>query len=350
MAETRLQHIDDDTASDGAQATARTHHWDTTGATKTDGEGWRRGGAALISVGTVKKRMAALPDDAREWGRYVGRLYTGEGKRSLLVVEAYAPVSALTSGTSSAAYAQELGRRASEYNGGVAKTRWKCGDPMPNPTADQTAHPKRLMMADLALHLRAHADDPHCTLVLMGDMNVDRDKDQGIGDATCLETMLSALRLWSYAEVRWGAGARHITTRSEGAAHSHIDHVFITDTAATAVDEFAVDNTSVLGNGYGDERGLNHNVLVVDLGVRSFLGIGVDRGKASVTKRRVASKYSEKKRVERFREYATHEFDRRDMDGAFHDLTGNLALDAALRDRDRSEREADEGAPWEALR
>ena len=38
------------------------------------------------------------------------------------------------------------------------------------------------------------------------------------------------------------------------------------------------------------------------------------------------------------------------MDGALNDLIGGLALDAALRDRGRSEREADEGTPWEALR
>ena len=41
------------------------------------GEGWR-GGTALLSVGTAKKRMAARLDDAREWGGYVGRLYTRE--------------------------------------------------------------------------------------------------------------------------------------------------------------------------------------------------------------------------------------------------------------------------------
>ena len=97
---------------------------------------------------TAKKRMTARLDDARHWGRYVGRLYTGEGGRSLLVVETYMSVSTFSPGASSAAYAQELGRRASEYKGGVAKTRWKRGDPMPNPTADQIAHPKRLMMAD----------------------------------------------------------------------------------------------------------------------------------------------------------------------------------------------------------
>ena len=117
------------------------------------------------------------------------------------------------------------------------------------------------------------------------------------------------------------------------------------------MNEFAVDGDSGLGGGYGDERGgLDHNVLVVDLDVRSLLGIGADKKKSAATKRRAAIKYSDKKRVERFREYATNEFARRDLDGALTELIGGLALDAALRDRGRTERELDEGAPWEALR
>ena len=79
MAEAWLQHNDDDTNNGAAQTTARPHYWDTAGATKADGEGWR-GGTALLSVGTVKKRMAACLDDARQWDRYVGQLYTGEGR------------------------------------------------------------------------------------------------------------------------------------------------------------------------------------------------------------------------------------------------------------------------------
>ena len=87
-------------------------------------------------------------------------------------------------------------------------------------------------------------------------------------------------------------------------------------------------------------------MLVVDLDVRSLLEISVDKGKAPVTKRRAAIKYSDKKRVERFRAYATNEFDKRDLDGALNDLIGGLALAAVLRDRGRTEREADEGTPW----
>ena len=77
------------------------------------------------------------------------------------MVEAYVPVSTYSPGTSSTAYAHELGRRAGEYTGGVTKARWQADGPMPNPTNDQIAHPKRLMMADLALHFRAYADNPH---------------------------------------------------------------------------------------------------------------------------------------------------------------------------------------------
>ena len=100
-----------------------------------------------------------------------------------------------------------------------------------------------------------------------------------------------------------------------------------------------------------DRIGSNHSVLVVDLDVRSLLGVGADAKKAAPTKRRAAIKYSDKKRVERFREYATDEFVKRNLDGALTELIGGITfLDAALRDRGRTERELDEGAPWEALR
>ena len=184
----------------------------------------------------------------------------------------------------------------------------------------------------------------------MGDMNVGRDMDQGTDDATSLEAMLTALHLRPCAEIRWGTDARRIATRSEGASLSHIDHIFITDTAATSVHEFAVDEDSGLGTGHGDERGLDRNVLVMDLDVRSLLGVGTDTKTAASTKRREAIKYSDKKRVERFREYATGEFAKRNLDGALTALIGDLALGTALRDRGRTERELDEGAPWEALR
>ena len=110
----------------------------------------------------------------------------------------------------------------------------------------------------------------------MGDINVDRDRDQGTDNAKSLDAMLTVLHLRSCAEIRWGTAARQTATRSEGAPRSHIDHVFITDTAATSVDEFAVDDDSGLGSGHGDERGLDRNVLVVDLDVRSLLGVGTD--------------------------------------------------------------------------
>ena len=65
--------------------------------------------------------MASRLDDTRQWGRYIGRLNTGEGKHTLLVVEAYVPISTYSPGTSSTAYAHVLGRRAGEYTGGVTR-------------------------------------------------------------------------------------------------------------------------------------------------------------------------------------------------------------------------------------
>ena len=64
----------------------------------------------------------------------------------------------------------------------------------------------------------------------------------------------------------------------------------------------------------------------------------------SPSKRRAAIKYGDKKRVGRFREYATDEFVKRNLDGTLTELIGGLTLDTALRDRGRTERELDEGA------
>ena len=111
-----------------------------------------------------------------------------------------------------------------------------------------------------------------------------------------------------------------------------------------------MDEDSGLGTGHGEERGLDHSVLVIDLDVRSLLGVGIDTAKVASTTRRAAIKYSDKKRVERFREYATGGFTKRDMDGALTALIGALELDTALRDRGRTERELNEGAPWESPR
>ena len=44
------------------------------------------------------------------------------------------------------------------------------------------------------------------------------------------------------------------------------------------------------------------------------------------------------------------EFAKRNLDGTLAELIGGLTLDTALRDRGRTERELDEGTPWEALR
>ena len=52
----------------------------------------------------------------------------------------------------------------------------------PKPGSAQLRHPRRLLMADLETHLMHYALDPNCTLILMGDMNIDlctREDDDG---------------------------------------------------------------------------------------------------------------------------------------------------------------------------
>ena len=90
MAEARLQHNDDDTTSDGAQATARPHHWDTRrGRPRRTG---KAGAAGRRCFRWARPRSGwRLAWTTSESGACTsGVLYTGEGKRSLLDVEAYA--------------------------------------------------------------------------------------------------------------------------------------------------------------------------------------------------------------------------------------------------------------------
>ena len=57
-------------------------------------------------------------------------------------------------------------------------------------------------MADLEAHLMHHALDPNCTLILMGDMNIDLCK-RGDDDGPALRLMMTRLGLISCAEARW---------------------------------------------------------------------------------------------------------------------------------------------------
>ena len=97
-------------------------------------------------------------------------------------------------------------------------------------------------MADLETHLMHYALDSNCTLILMGDMNIDlctRVDDDG----PALRLMMTRLGLISCAEARWPASHSGFLTHKagEGQAHSHIDYVLITESQAAPVRQFGVD-------------------------------------------------------------------------------------------------------------
>ena len=60
------------------------------GSHKTANGVWR-GGVVLGSLGEANKRMEGRIDDCQGWGRYIGRVYRGASKKTMIVVETYFP-------------------------------------------------------------------------------------------------------------------------------------------------------------------------------------------------------------------------------------------------------------------
>ena len=144
----------------------------------------------LGSLGEATKRMDGRIEDCRGWGRYIGRVYRGASKKTMVVVEAYFP--GATYETSDAAredYSQMLGPRAAAALPGDSATRWKRGAKPPKPTLVQTKRPKRLLIDDLTMHLRPYVCDIYCTIIIMGDL---QQKDLMRGVAQIKETELCA--------------------------------------------------------------------------------------------------------------------------------------------------------------
>ena len=70
-------------------------------------------------------------------------------------------------------YGEVLGAKAAAVTQGTPAGRWRLEMAPPKPDSAQLQHPRQLLMADLETHLMHYALDPNCTLILMGDMNID---------------------------------------------------------------------------------------------------------------------------------------------------------------------------------
>ena len=119
---------------------------------------------------------------------------------------------------------------------GTPAGKWRLRMAPPKPDSAQLQHPRRLLMADLETHLMHYALDPNCTLVLMGDMNIDL-CTRVDNDGPALRLMMTRLGLISCAEARWPDSHRGFLTlrAGEGQALSHIDYILITERVAGSV-------------------------------------------------------------------------------------------------------------------
>ena len=64
--------------------------YDAAGSHKTANDVWR-GGVLLGSLGEANKRMEGRIGDCRGWSRYIGRVYRGASKKTMIVVETHFP-------------------------------------------------------------------------------------------------------------------------------------------------------------------------------------------------------------------------------------------------------------------
>ena len=210
--------------------------YDAAGAHKTANAVVWRGGVLLGSLGEANKRMEGRIGDCRGWGRYIGRVYRGASKKTMVVVETYFPDATYESDNATREdYSQTLGARAAAALPGVSATRWKRGAAPPKPTLVQTKRPKRLLIDDLTMHLRPYACDVDCTIIIMGDLNTDLISRTGY-DKRAFQTTIGDLGLVSCADARWPASSCVFKTHNGDETHasSHIDYILISTHIATA--------------------------------------------------------------------------------------------------------------------
>ena len=64
--------------------------WSSAGSSKNRNGAWL-GGVTMAAVGEAAKRQQQEVVDCRKWGRYLGRIYRGKNKKTMVVVQVYFP-------------------------------------------------------------------------------------------------------------------------------------------------------------------------------------------------------------------------------------------------------------------
>ena len=130
----------------------------------------------------------------------------------------------------------------------------------------------------------------------------------------------------------------YFKTRKGDEVHqpSHIDYIMVSSRSVSAIKAFGVAAPADLMVDY------DHSILFCDMDVTQLLELGARKPAVDLPQRHKSQiRYSDKKRVARFRTYAADLYDKQGMAGKVRELIGDLALDDTLTELGREAREAD---------
>ena len=140
------------------------------------------------------------------------------------------------------------------------------------------------------------------------------------------------------------ANGAHFKTHKGDAAHqpSHIDYILISSRSVSAIKAFGIAAPAELMIDY------DHSVLFCDLDVTQLLELGTRKPAPDLPQRHKSQiRYSDKKRVARFRTYAANLYDKQGVAEKIQALIGDLELNDTLTELGREEREAEAAKGWD---
>ena len=257
----------------------------------------------------------------------------------VVVVVVYAPDAQYEEGSTEGNYSQRLGERAKASGKGVTADKWKPKSVPPKPTAEQVKHPKRLLWADLEMHLRHYAYCKNTTLILMGDLNTDVVTKKG-KDESELVTMMDKLRLTSCAAAAWPESHIGFKTWHKGGRATHIDYILMTSTSVSALRRFGIHRNEDFPSS------IDHSSMFIDIDAEAILGVTTVDAPRVVTRSKSQIRYGDKPRVARFREFADGVLAKERLGERMEKLIGTLSLTHELKEEGARDREEEEAKGW----
>ena len=101
--------------------------WSSAGSSKNRNDAWL-GRVTMAAVGEAAKRQQQEVVDCRKWGRYLGRIYRGKNKKTMVVVQVYFPDAQYSSTSKAESYSQLLWGEGGGSDAGNAGGKVAIGD------------------------------------------------------------------------------------------------------------------------------------------------------------------------------------------------------------------------------